>query len=93
MGSPGGAKGKAIDTNAGNYDKCMEIVTKWHDYRTDFEKKLYALTKDERILQAPAKNDYKKEIFQGHCAGEGGENYSQIDASPETLAKVPLLYA
>jgi len=91
VGLPGGAKGLAIDTNAGSYEKCMEIVTKWHELRSDFEKKFYALTNDERILKA-AQCNYKTQLFNGHCAGEGGGNYSQIDASEESFSKIPQMY-
>lgn len=92
LGEKGGDHGKKIDTGAGNYEKCMEMVTKWHEIRLDFETKLFALTKDDRIMEAATKSDYKVEIFRGHCAGEGGSNYSQIDASQATFAEVPKMY-
>jgi len=91
IGEPGGKKGKAIDTSAGDFDKCMDVVTKWHAYRTDLENKLYALTHDERIRQA-ASADYKKDVFMGHCSGEGTENYHQIDASPSSFARLAEVY-
>jgi hypothetical protein len=91
VGAAGGEDGAAIDIHAGSYEKCMDVVRRWHELRADFESKLYDLTKDDLILKAASQN-YKKEVFLGHCGGEGGKNYSQIDASDESLAKVPLLY-
>jgi hypothetical protein len=91
IGVKGGAKGSAIDTSAGSYEKCMEVVQKWHWLRSDFETKLYQLTLDER-LQKGSSHTYKQDIFKGHCAGESGTNYSQIDASAATFAMVPKLY-
>eukprot|EP00543_Licmophora_paradoxa_P008740 CAMPEP_0202454458 /NCGR_PEP_ID=MMETSP1360-20130828/12184_1 /ASSEMBLY_ACC=CAM_ASM_000848 /TAXON_ID=515479 /ORGANISM="Licmophora paradoxa, Strain CCMP2313" /LENGTH=303 /DNA_ID=CAMNT_0049073775 /DNA_START=62 /DNA_END=973 /DNA_ORIENTATION=+ len=91
IGVKGGAKGKAIDTNAGSYEKCMELVRLWHGYRTDFENKLYALTKDESVRKAQS-GVYKTEIFMGHCHGEGGVNYTQIGGSDESFAQVPKIY-
>lgn len=91
IGVKGGARGTAIDTSAGSYDKCMAVITKWHWLRSDFEIKLFALTSDERLREASSQL-YKPEIFQGHCAGEGGENYSEINATDATLAMVPKLY-
>lgn len=91
VGVPGGAKGAAIDTNAGSFEKCMEVVTRWHEIRSDFESKLFTLTNDPRLTEA-ASHDYKKDIFQGHCAGEGGKNYTQIDASDDSFARVPEIY-
>lgn len=91
VGVQGGARGSAIDTNAGSYEKCMEVVTKWHSLRTDFEARLFRLTSDQRLLKA-ASHSYMVEVFQGHCAGEGGKNYTPIDATDETFAMVPKLY-
>ena len=91
VGAKGGAGGSAIDTSAGSYEKCMEVVSKWHQLRTDFETKLFALTSDQRLLKG-ASQTYMVEVFQGHCGGEGGKNYTQIDASDETFAMVPKLY-
>jgi hypothetical protein len=92
VGVKGGNKGKAIDTAAGSYDKCMEVVTKWHELRRDLETKLYDLTLDKRLV-IPKTNQYKANIFQGHCTGEGGGNYSQIDASEDTFSMIPKLYS
>lgn len=91
LGVLGGNKGKAIDTSAGSYEKCMELVTKWHELRSDFETKLFALTNDQRI-KAASQSSYKMEIFHGHCGGEGGGNYSQIDASEKSFARVSQMY-
>ena len=91
IGVQGGARGSAIDTSAGSYEKCMEVVTKWHSLRTDFEAKLFRLTSDQRLLKA-ASHTYMVEVFQGHCAGEGGKNYTPIDATDDTFAMVPKLY-
>ena len=85
-----GKKG-AIDTKTGNLDQCLKIAKKWHDYRADFERKLYNLTKDEEIL-AGSVGKYKQDVFRGHCAGEGGGNYLQIQGTHLSFEQVAKLY-
>lgn len=87
---PSGKKG-AIDTRTGNLDQCMKVVKKWHDYRSDLERKLYNITKDESILSGTT-GDYKQDVFQGHCTGEGGSNYLQIQGDQRTFENVPQIY-
>lgn len=85
-----GDKG-AIDTLTGKLEPCLEMVKRWHEYRTDFEKKLYNVTKDESILEG-SKGDFKQSLFQGHCTGEGPSSYLQLQAKQESLEQVPKLY-
>ena len=69
----------------------MELITRWHAIRVDFENKLFQLTNDEKIKNGQA-GQHKTEYFRGHCTDEGGSNYLNIDASKETLLKVVELY-
>ena len=90
-----GGKGRedkgSIDITSGSFEKCIEMVRMWHSYRTDLETKLYAITKDESIRLA-ATSDYKRDVFQGHCLGEGGENYLQINATASSFARLHEIY-
>lgn len=87
---PSGEKG-AIDTNTGNLDLCLKMVRKWHEYRSDFERKLYNMTKDASILTG-SKGNYKHDVFQGHCSGEGGRNYLQLQGTQRSFEQVAKLY-
>ena len=69
----------------------MELVTRWHRIRSDFEQKLFAITNDDLLLKGSA-GDHKVDIFHGHCQGEGGENYLSINAEQESFRLVPNLY-
>lgn len=69
----------------------MELVTRWHAIRTDFENQLFALTNDPKIKHGQS-GKHKVEYFQGHCSEEGGKNYLNIDPSKETLLRVLELY-
>jgi hypothetical protein len=101
MGFPGGTttegrkQGKradAVDTNAGNFSHCMELVTRWHEIRSDFEDKFYSLTQDE-LIRAGQSGSHKLEYFKGHCTGEGGSSYQHVQAKPESFQKVMELYS
>jgi hypothetical protein len=72
-------------------EHCMMLITKWHEIRADFERGLYSLTQDELVRKGSA-GTHKNEIFQGHCLGEGGENYLNINATNESFRQVPKLY-
>jgi len=87
---PSGNKG-AIDIKTGNLEQCIKVVKKWHEYRSDFEKKLYELTNDTSIMSG-ATGDYKKDVFQGHCSGEGGRNYLQLQGTQQSFEQVAKLY-
>ena len=69
----------------------MELVTKWHDIRADFEDKFYEIAKDDKISVGRA-GTHKVDYFHGHCNGEGGKNYRIIQASHESFQKVANLY-
>jgi hypothetical protein len=69
----------------------MDLVTRWHEIRTDFENKLFSLTND-RGIQMGRSGNHSINYFQGHCVEEGGENYLQIQASRESLLRVVELY-
>lgn len=69
----------------------MELISKWHEIRADFEQQFYTLTKDETILPGSA-GSHKVNYFKGHCSGEGGTNYRNINATVESFKQVPKLY-
>jgi hypothetical protein len=79
-----GEKGVAIDTRTGNLEQCLKVVKRWHEFRSDFETKLHAITQDDGIL-ACTNGEYKRDILKGHCKGEGGNNYIQILQGSEKL--------
>ena len=94
QGVKGGKKDKpadAIDTNMGIFEHCMDLISKWHEVRADFESSFYDLTKDETILKSSS-GRHKREWFKGHCDGEGGENYVTIQANRESFKQLAKMY-
>lgn len=87
-----GEKGVAIDIRTGNLEQCLKVVQRWHEYRSDFESKLHAITQDDGILTGNGE-EYKRDIFGGHCKGEGSKNYIQIQGSEQSFEKVPEIYS
>lgn len=88
---PGGKPATAIDTNAGNFDHCMQLIGKWHELRLDLERSIFGLTQDKAIFNA--RGSYNEDIFFGHCSGEGGANYTRIQGLPGTLEVMEMLYS
>jgi hypothetical protein len=86
-----GTRSLVIDTNNVNVDHCMALVKQWHDLRSDFEKKLFALTRDTQIRTATT-GQYRPEVFNGHCDGNGSKLYKFISAAQETFRRVHELY-
>lgn len=80
-----------INTDTVNLDHCMELVRAWHSLRSDFEDSLYQLTGDESI-KAGKVGDYRPDVFQGHCSGDGNKDYIVIQGSRESMARVTELY-
>jgi len=80
-----------IPSNTVSPPHCHELVRHWHDLRLDFENQLYSLTKDESILEGNS-NDYKKDIFRGHCKAEGNSGYALISGKEESFKRVTELY-
>jgi hypothetical protein len=87
----GGARATAINTDTVNLDHCLGLVRQWHELRSDFEKKLYELTKDESIQNGTI-GEYKPEVFGGHCQGDGNSNYLVLSAEEETFRRIQELY-
>mmetsp|Transcript_2095 Transcript_2095/g.3121 ORF Transcript_2095/g.3121 Transcript_2095/m.3121 type:complete len:112 (-) Transcript_2095:101-436(-) len=87
----GGGRGSALNTNVVNVDHCLEMAKEWHSIRSDLESALFELTKDEQI-QEGSQGDYHREVFQGHCGGDGDEHYLQLSASEATLERLHELY-
>lgn len=52
---------------------------------------MLALTADKNIIHGIL-GSYKKDIFRGHCSGEGGSNYTRIQGLPETFERLNELY-
>ena len=73
-------------------EHCLELLRKWHEIRFDLEKDIFALTQDRTVLDG-ASGDYKRDVFQGHCHGEGGLNYSRIQGLPATFGRMQELYS
>ena len=69
----------------------MQLIGKWHELRLDLEEAIFALTQDEAVFSA--RGYYKEDIFYGHCAGEGGTNYTRIQGLPETFKRIKDLYS
>ena len=69
----------------------MELVSRWHAIRSDFEAKFYDLTQDE-LIRVGQSGNHKVEYFQGHCTGEGGASYQHIQAKPESFQQVTSIY-
>jgi hypothetical protein len=72
-------------------EHCMELVKRWHEIRLDLENSMYAATQDKTILRGIL-GKYKKDIFRGHCSGEGGSNYTRIQGQPETFQNMQAIY-
>jgi len=76
-GRSGEKGGKDIDPRTANYDHCMEVISKWHEMRTDLEEKLYRITGKSSVKDGQ-KGSYKNEIFMGHCEDDGQQGYLPI---------------
>jgi hypothetical protein len=70
---------------------CMELITLWHNVRTDLENKMIELTGDTSVQEGRAGN-YKRDIFQGHCTENGGAGYVTLAGKRETYQRLPELY-
>lgn len=88
---PGGERATHINTDTVLLDHCLTLVKQWHDLRSDFERKLFALTGDTQIETATT-GQYLPNVFNGHCDGDGNKHYKLIAAAPETLRRVHELY-
>lgn len=86
-----GADKFAIPEDSVHLDHCMQLLTVWHDYRTDLEKKLLALTGDDEVLSGQI-GSYKRDVFQGHCKGNGGSQYIPLSIQPVMRKRLPELY-
>lgn len=69
----------------------MELVKRWHELRLDLEKSMLSMSRDKMILKGIL-GQHKKEIFRGHCTGEGGSNYTRIQGQPKTFQLMRKLY-
>jgi hypothetical protein len=66
----------------------MELLTVWHKHRADLETKLQVLT-GATVNQT---GDYKKQVFQGHCRGNGPEHYISLSDEPDSVKRITELY-
>lgn len=86
-----GERGKGIPVGVVKLEHCYMLNRHWHELRSDFEKKLYALTGDETIFDS-TRYDYKKDVFLGHCSQDGNEGYHVLSGTNETFQRVSELY-
>jgi alpha-N-acetylglucosamine transferase len=87
-----GAGKESIPEDSVHLDHCMELQMIWHSFRADLEKKLEELTGDKTVRNGQA-GSYKKDVFHGHCNGNGGKQYVRLAGKPETLKRLPDLYS
>lgn len=80
---------------------CMELQSVWHGHRRDLERALAAHVgtednkrqKETASIVAGQAGDYKKEVFQGHCRGNGQTNYLALaGGQQQLLLRIPELY-
>jgi hypothetical protein len=76
----GGSRGSALNTDVVNVEHCLLMAQQWHLLRSDLESSLYNLTMDESIKSGSIGN-YRRDIFQGHCQGDGAEHYLALAAA------------
>ena len=87
------AQGKlAFDEPLVRKDHCLQLIQVWHDYRKDLEERLAELTGDTSILQQGQAGDYKRDVFRGHCTGNGGRHYLTISGKESSLSRMMELY-
>jgi hypothetical protein len=72
-------------------EHCMELQSLWHLLRLDLEREILSLTGNASMLRG-SMGTYKKDIFQGHCLGEGGDNYTSIQLVELPSSLDELLY-
>lgn len=82
---------QSIPEDQVHLNHCMELMTIWHNVRTDLETKLLNLTGDKTIRKGRV-GKYKKDVFQGHCTGNGGENYLALTGKTATFRRISNLY-
>jgi len=87
----GGVMASAINTDTVILEHCLQIVREWHLLRSDLESSIYELTNDDSIKLGVA-GDYRKDIFQGHCDGDGSKNYLQLSLQDENMYRIQELY-
>ena len=85
-GVSGGTGTGGIDPRTADYEHCMEVIHTWHEMRTDLEDKIVAVTGKKTVLDG-RKGSYKKEVFMGHCDGDGANGYLPITSPEETLSQ------
>jgi len=69
----------------------MQLIKQWHDLRLDLENKMFKLTSDKNVYRGIL-GQYQREVFRGHCSGEGGNNYTRMQGLPETFQQIQSLY-
>jgi hypothetical protein len=82
-----------IPEDSVHLDHCMELLTVWHKHRADLENKLQVLTGGEMgVVSVYQAGDYKKQVFQGHCTGNGPEHYILLSENPDSVKRIAKLY-
>lgn len=79
----------------------MQLQTIWHGHRRDLESKLQALVQEggganqtaTAAIDAGLEGDYKTEFFQGHCKGNGPDQYLLFSSgNADFIKRIPELY-
>jgi hypothetical protein len=96
-----------IPEDSVHLDHCMQLQTVWHRHRRDLEGKMRALLQEGGGATANNNNenetimaidggldgDYKKEFFQGHCKGNGPDQYLLFgNGNADVIKRIPELY-
>lgn len=82
---------QSLPLNVVNADHCHELNRHWHELRAEFEKELYAVTQDDTIFDG-AKNDWRRDIFMGHCTTEGSDGYVTMTGKESSYHRVSEIY-
>lgn len=64
-----------VDVRNTNFDKCMDIVAKWHDVRTEMEDAVIQQTGNHTLATLWRSGTIRTQVFQGHCNGDGQKGY------------------
>jgi hypothetical protein len=81
----------AIPEDQVNLEHCLELLTAWHKVRADLETSLLMISGDKAVERG-RKGSYKRPVFQGHCTGNGGENYLTLSGSTHIMKRIASLY-
>ena len=73
-------------------DHCLELTKLWHQMRSNLDGRLLVATNDKKVAEGRRGKNHKN-IFIGHCDGEGSKNYRPLQGIGASLKKIPALYS